>query len=54
VLIVQEVDVTAITDSGKELVNGETQVSNLTKERQQILNYLGKVCSQYYSISGVA
>jgi transposase len=29
-------------------LNGEEQVSNLTKERQQILNYLGKVCGQYY------
>ena len=24
------------------------QISNLTKERRSILNYLGKVCSQYY------
>jgi transposase len=31
-------------------INGETQVSNLTKERQQILDYLGKVCGQYYLI----
>ncbi len=29
-------------------LNGEEQVSNLTSERQQILNYLGKVCGQYY------
>jgi transposase len=29
-------------------LNGAEQVSNLTKERQQILNYLGKVCGQYY------
>jgi len=31
-------------------INGEVQVSNLTKERQAILNYLGKVCGQYYLI----
>ena len=31
-------------------MNGEERVSNLTKERQQILNYLGKVCGQYYLI----
>jgi len=31
-------------------INGEVQVSNLTKERQVILNYLGKVCGQYYLI----
>jgi len=31
-------------------LNGEERVSNLTKERQQILNYLGKVCGQYYLI----
>lgn len=29
-------------------LNGAEQVSNLTKERQEILNYLGKVCGQYY------
>ena len=29
-------------------LNGEKQVSNLTSERQQILNYLGQVCGQYY------
>jgi transposase len=32
-------------------INGEVQVSNLTKERQAILNYLGKVCGQYYLIN---
>lgn len=32
-------------------INGEVQVSNLTKERQEILNYLGKVCGQYYLIA---
>ncbi|MEJ6485504.1 hypothetical protein N0Y54_30090 [Nostoc punctiforme UO1] len=31
-------------------LNGAEQVSNLTKERQDILNYLGKVCGQYYLI----
>jgi transposase len=31
-------------------INGEVQVSNLTKERQEILNYLGRVCGQYYLI----
>jgi transposase len=31
-------------------LNGAEQVSNLTKERQEILNYLGKVCGQYYLI----
>jgi transposase len=31
-------------------VNGTEQVSNLTKEREDILNYLGKVCGQYYLI----
>ena len=29
-------------------LNGAKQVSNLTSERQQILNYLGQVCGQYY------
>ena len=29
-------------------LNGTEQVSNLTKERQEILNYLGKMCGQYY------
>ncbi|GET41964.1 hypothetical protein MiSe_67780 [Microseira wollei NIES-4236] len=29
-------------------LNGADQVSNLTSERQQILNYLGQVCGQYY------
>ena len=31
-------------------INGAEQISNLTKERRSILNYLGKVCSQYYLI----
>ena len=31
-------------------LNGADQISNLTKERQEILNYLGKVCGQYYLI----
>lgn len=29
-------------------LNGAEQISNLTKERRSILNYLGKVCRQYY------
>lgn len=29
-------------------LNGAKQVSNLTSEPQQILNYLGQVCGQYY------
>jgi len=29
-------------------LNGAKQVSNLTSERQQILNYLGRVCGHYY------
>jgi len=32
-------------------INGEMQVSNLTKERQEILNYLGRVCGGYYLIT---
>ena len=31
-------------------LNGAEQISNLTKERREILNYLGKVCGQYYLI----
>jgi transposase len=31
-------------------INGAEKISNLTKERRSILNYLGKVCSQYYLI----
>jgi len=31
-------------------LNGADQISNLTKERREILNYLGKVCGQYYLI----
>jgi len=31
-------------------LNGVGQISNLTKERRDILNYLGKVCGQYYLI----
>jgi transposase len=31
-------------------INGAEQISNLTKERRSILNYLGKVCGQYYLI----
>jgi len=31
-------------------LNGAEQISNLTKESQEILNYLGKVCGQYYLI----
>lgn len=35
-------------------INGEKQVSNLTQERQEILQHLGKDCCQYYlMISGV-
>lgn len=30
--------------------NGEKQVSNLTQERQEILQHLGKYCCQYYLI----
>jgi transposase len=34
-------------------INGENQVSNLTQERQEILQHLGKDCCQYYlMISG--
>ena len=34
-------------------INGEKQVSNLTQERQEILQHLGKDCCQYYlMISG--
>jgi transposase len=29
-------------------INGENQVSNLTQERQEILQHLGKDCCQYY------
>jgi len=29
-------------------LNGTEQVSKLTKERQEILNYLGKMCGSYY------
>ena len=37
--------------SGRTLSQSKwSQVSNLTKERQDILNYLGKVCGQYYLI----
>ena len=28
--------------------NGEKQVSNLTQEREEILQHLGKYCCQYY------
>ena len=31
-------------------INGEKQVSNLTQERQEILQHLGKYCGQYYLI----
>lgn len=31
-------------------LNGAEEISNLTKERREILNYLGKVCGQYYLI----
>jgi len=31
-------------------LNGADQISKLTKERREILNYLGKVCGQYYLI----
>lgn len=34
-------------------INGEVQVSNLTKERQEILKYLGRVCGQYYLITEI-
>ena len=30
------------------IINGQQQMSNLTEERQKILNYLGESCSQYY------
>jgi transposase len=30
------------------LINGQKQMSNLTEERQKILNYLGQSCSRYY------
>jgi transposase len=30
------------------LINGQEQMSNLTEERQKILNYLGQSCSRYY------
>lgn len=33
------------------IIDGQKQISNLTEERQKILNYLGNSCSQYYSVS---
>ncbi len=32
------------------IINGQKQMSNLTEERQKIVRYLGKSCSQYYLI----
>jgi transposase len=32
------------------IINGQKQMSNLTEERQKIVTYLGKSCSQYYLI----
>ena len=32
------------------IINGQKQMSNLTEERQKIVTYLGKNCSQYYLI----
>ena len=32
------------------IINGQKFCSNLTKERQKIVKYLGKSCSQYYLI----
>ena len=32
------------------IINGQKQMSNLTEEREKIVRYLGKSCSQYYLI----
>lgn len=32
------------------IINGQKQMSNLTEEREKIVTYLGKSCSQYYLI----
>lgn len=32
------------------IINGQKKMSNLTEERQKIVRYLGKSCSQYYLI----
>ena len=32
------------------VINGQKQMSNLTEERQNIVNYLGNSCGKYYLI----